>query len=91
MSKFIKPTIEQIKEYANEVFPQLDADRFYDHYNACGWVVGRNKPMKDWKAAVRLWKRNYETDFGRRAHIVKSDTNWRERYENKKICNQAPA
>jgi len=33
---------------------QFDAQRFVDHYEANGWVVGKNK-MKCWRAAVRNW------------------------------------
>jgi hypothetical protein len=56
-NKFIKPTIEQIKIYCNEIGFNLDSEKFCDHYDSNGWLVGKN-PMKDWKAAVRTWKRN---------------------------------
>lgn len=56
--KFIAPSLEQIKSYANEkkltgVIPEA----FQDFYLAKDWMVGKNK-MKDWKAAVRNWNRN---------------------------------
>jgi len=56
-NKFIKPTIEQIKIYCTEIGFNLDAEKFCDHYDSNGWLVGKN-PMKDWKAAIRTWKRN---------------------------------
>ena len=56
-NKFIKPTIEQIKIYCIEIGFNLDAEKFCDHYDSNGWLVGKN-PMKDWKAAIRTWKRN---------------------------------
>ena len=56
-NKFIKPTVEQIKIYCSEIVFNLDAEKFCDHYDSNGWLVGKN-PMKDWKAAVRTWKRN---------------------------------
>jgi len=80
MTKFVKPTIEEIKEYAKEVFPQLDIERFFDYYESCGWCVGRNKPMKNWQASVRLWKRNYEERFGK-INVEKSKENWKEKYQ----------
>jgi len=79
MARFIKPTVEEIKAYAVEVFPQLDVGRFYDHYEMVGWVVGKNKPMKNWQAAVRLWKRNYEEWTGIRAK-QDEQPDWKSRY-----------
>ena len=52
--KFIKPTIDEIKEYCLERNNGINAEAFYDFYEAKGWYVGKNK-MKDWKAAVRSW------------------------------------
>ena len=62
--KFQKPTIEQIKAYCLEAGKNIDAEAFFDFYEAKGWVVGR-APMKDWKAAVRNWAKN-ESQFLRR-------------------------
>jgi hypothetical protein len=59
---FIRPSVETITTYANELGFVLDASHFYDHYEARGWMIGKN-PMKDWKAAVRTWKRN-SSQFG---------------------------
>lgn len=56
-STFIRPSVETISSYATELGFVLDANHFYDHYEARGWMIGKN-PMKDWKAAVRTWKRN---------------------------------
>lgn len=54
---FIKPTIEQISDYAAEIgHPDFDAGRFYDHYEANGWKAG-SVPMKDWHATLRNWIR----------------------------------
>ena len=62
--KFQKPTIGQIKAYCLEASKNIDAEAFFDFYEAKGWVVGR-APMKDWKAAVRNWAKN-ESQFLRR-------------------------
>ncbi len=41
-----------------------EAEKFCDFYESKGWMVGKNK-MKDWKAAVRNWLKNYKpTDSG---------------------------
>jgi uncharacterized protein YdaU (DUF1376 family) len=53
--KFAPPTPQEVAEYARSIGYLLDGTRFVDHYTANGWRVGRT-PMKDWRAAVRLWK-----------------------------------
>ena len=53
---FRKPTVEQIDEYIKEKKLHFNAERFFDYYESKGWVVGKNSPMKDWKAACRTWE-----------------------------------
>lgn len=57
---FKKPSVQQIKEYMMELGMPDYSERFYDYYTANGWKVGRNA-MKDWKAAVRNWRKNNTT------------------------------
>ena len=54
--KFVKPSPDEVKAYCREKGYSVDADRFCDHYESNGWMVGKN-PMKDWRAAVRIWAR----------------------------------
>ncbi len=54
--KFIKPTLEELKEYCTESSLSVDCQYFYDYYESNGWLVGKNK-MKDWKATLRNWNR----------------------------------
>lgn len=52
---FIKPTISQIEEYCKERNNNVSPLRFFNNYEANGWVVGK-APMKDWKAAIIKWE-----------------------------------
>lgn len=56
-TKFIKPTIEEIKNYCLERKNNVNPNQFFDFYESKNWFVGKNK-MKDWQAAVRTWERN---------------------------------
>ena len=56
-NKFVKPTPKEVNDYAKEIEFKLDGDYFCDWNEARGWLVSKN-PMKDWKAAIRTWKRN---------------------------------
>ena len=53
-----KPTLEEVKDYCNERNNNVDAEQFIDYYETNGWVQGKGKPIKDWKACVRTWERN---------------------------------
>lgn len=53
--KDIPPKIEEVIAYCKERGGQVDSNRWYNHYQAKGWFIGKNK-MKDWKAAVRTWE-----------------------------------
>jgi len=57
---FRKPTVEQVSAYIKEQGYAVDAQLWYDHYEANGWKVGK-VAMKDWRAAVRTWAKN---EFG---------------------------
>jgi len=55
--RFIKPTIQEIKDYCLERKNNVDVNKFFNYYEANGWKVGKNA-MKDWKACVRTWEGN---------------------------------
>lgn len=57
--RFIPPTSQQVRDYAQEKGLALDADSFCDFYQSKNWLVGKAK-MKDWKAAARNWARRGE-------------------------------
>jgi hypothetical protein len=52
VTRFVAPSVEDVREYATTTLLPLDADRFVDFYQSKDWKVGRVK-MKDWKAAAR--------------------------------------
>jgi hypothetical protein len=55
--KFVKPTVEEIKNYCLERKNRIDAEHFFDYYESKGWKIGKC-PMKSWQAAIRTWERN---------------------------------
>ena len=52
---FIPPSVPEVTAYAKSIGFDIDGDKFYDFYQAKGWMIGKNK-MRDWQAAVRTWK-----------------------------------
>ena len=66
--RFTRPTRSEVEAYAHEIgLPPGEVPKWFDHYDACGWVVGRNKPMRDWKAALRNWKARLHEFSGKEA------------------------
>lgn len=57
---FIPPSLEEVRAYIQEKALNVLPEKWLSHYQANGWMVGRNK-MKDWKASVRTW---HHGDFG---------------------------
>ena len=65
-----KPTPEEVEAYARSVgFEKLSGEYFVDYWIARGWLVKPGIPMKDWKAAVRNWKR---MDWGQQGKATSS-------------------
>lgn len=56
--RFTPPTVEEVRAYSQEKHLNLDPEHFCDYYEANGWIQGKGKPIKDWKAAARNWSRN---------------------------------
>lgn len=54
--RFIKPSVDEVKAYCKEIDAEIDAEYFINYYDSNGWTVGKSK-MKDWRAAVRNWKK----------------------------------
>lgn len=54
---FVKPTVEEIREYIDSRHTNVDPELFWNYYESNGWKVGKN-PMKDWKACIRTWEKN---------------------------------
>lgn len=51
-------SIEDAKAYAKELnLPEVEACKFFDHFQANGWRQKGGNAIKDWRAALRNWAR----------------------------------
>lgn len=58
--KFEKPRFDEMEFHALKIgLPPTEIDKFFNHYEANGWKVGRN-PMRSWQAAMVNWRTNYQ-------------------------------
>lgn len=54
--KFHPPQQEEVTAFfPSQGIPEIEAEKFFNYYQANGWKVGGKTPMKDWKAAARNW------------------------------------
>lgn len=53
---FKPPTQDEVADYIAEIEAEIDPAAFMDFNESKGWMVGKNR-MKEWKAAIRTWKR----------------------------------
>lgn len=57
--RFAAPAREECVEFGDSLgLPREESEKFFDHFTANGWKVSGKTPMKDWRAAMRNWKRN---------------------------------
>lgn len=57
---FIPPTLDEVKEYADSIGFKLDAQYFFDYYEAADWKRSDGKPVVSWKQTMLTWKRKDE-------------------------------
>jgi hypothetical protein len=52
----IPESLEAVRTFFQEEnFPEVEAEKFYNHFQSNGWQVGGKTPMQDWKASARSW------------------------------------
>jgi hypothetical protein len=74
VSVFRKPPIEEVKAYMSELKMNDLSEQWFNHYEAIGWMIGKNK-MKDWRASVRTWKANQKNNTSNQQIIHRSKFN----------------
>ena len=66
-ARFQNPTNDEVKKVAEELgFTEKMAERFFYHYDANGWVQGKDKPIFNWVSALNSWAAK-EHEFERQA------------------------
>ena len=59
--RFVPPTLEEIQARIYDMgYDSVDAETFYNFYEAKGWLVGKNK-MRSWHAALAGWQSRNKT------------------------------
>ena len=56
-SYFVTPTVDEVRDYILSKGYTFDAESFVAHYEANGWMRGKNK-IKNWKACCTTWSKS---------------------------------
>jgi hypothetical protein len=56
--KFIPPTLEEVRAYILEKRLNVDAQKFFDYYDAGDWHDAKGKAVKNWKQKCLTWDRH---------------------------------
>ena len=70
--RFRIPSIEDISKYCIERKNSVDPEKFINHYQSNGWMVGKVK-MSNWQASVRNWEKNADVKKSSRVYIQPGD------------------
>jgi hypothetical protein len=54
--------------FKDKQIPLVEAEKFFNHFQSNGWLVGGKSKMKDWKAAARNWIINAEKFTNKTRH-----------------------
>lgn len=54
--------------FKDKQIPLIEGEKFYNHFQSNGWLVGGKSKMKDWKAAARNWILNAEKFTNKTRH-----------------------
>jgi hypothetical protein len=59
--------MDELSENGRRIgLPANEVEKFYNHYESQGWMVGKNK-MKNWKSAMSGWK-NRSDEYAKRTN-----------------------
>lgn len=53
---FTPPTLEEVRKYAIERHSLVDPVRFFEYFNAGGWVDAKGNKVKNWKQKFITWE-----------------------------------
>jgi len=62
IAEIIPPNIEDVKTFFIAMnTEETEAERFFNHFQSNGWLVGGKSKMKNWQAAAKNWIMNLQS------------------------------
>ena len=53
---FLRPTLREVEAYCKERSSLVNPERFYDYYEASGWIDKNGEPVKNWRQTLIGWE-----------------------------------
>ena len=70
-TRFVVPTLDELAENGQRIgLAANEVEKFHNHYQSQGWMVGKNK-MKNWKSAMSGWKNRCDEYANNRTNNTK--------------------
>jgi DNA-binding transcriptional MerR regulator len=76
--KFIAPTLEEVQEYCKERNNSVDPKKFYDYFDASGWIDSKGNSVRNWKQKIITWESNSNGKLEKRSRDT--DGTWEPKY-----------
>lgn len=67
-TKFIPPTLEEVRAYARERNSGVDPKKFFDYYDTGNWKDAKGNPVRNWKQKFLTWEKNDTPQKQERPH-----------------------
>lgn len=64
-TRFIPPSLDEVKAYVRERGSTVDPVKFYDYYSTGKWMDSKGNPVNNWKQKLITWERKEEVNDGR--------------------------
>ena len=61
-SRFIPPTLEEVKTYCQERNSCVDPNTFYVYFTEGGWKDSRGNPVRNWKQKLITWEKHNQSN-----------------------------
>ena len=58
-----RPTLEEVRGYIEAKKLNVDADRFYNYFEAGEWLDSKGNPVRNWKQKLITWSTNNGNDI----------------------------
>lgn len=73
---FIIPELSEVKKYFEDQKSEpIVAEKFFNHFQSNGWLVGGRSKMKDWQAASRNWILNEKKYLANQTNTKRTNLN----------------
>jgi len=59
-----RPSLEEIRSYISEKNLNVDAEKFFNYFDAGEWLDSKGKPVRNWKQKLITWSNKNGNDFG---------------------------